>query len=173
MEPLRLPDLFTAESREGNPLSWLLSSSDNPVSVRHFRRFDEWREYVVSLFPAGNAPGPLLRNHERVLRTLYLAWIDESVIKLAELGALANLEAAIKERYRSESFRGLEEALRYLLDQMDARNPEYANFIKGASGPALSEIRNRLAHGNPFETLPYAGLFEAVRDLIDLMYPAS
>jgi hypothetical protein len=47
-----------------------------------------------------------------MLRVLYLAWLDDSVIKLAELAALANLEAAIKARHRLKATDMLESALR-------------------------------------------------------------
>jgi hypothetical protein len=34
----------------------------------------------------------------------------------------------------------------------------------------LSEIRNGLAHGDPFDSLPWSGLLELVRDLIEYAY---
>jgi len=34
----------------------------------------------------------------------------------------------------------------------------------------LSEIRNSLAHGDPFDGLPWGGLLELVRDLIEYAY---
>lgn len=54
----------------------------------------------------------IARGYARMLRALYLAWLDDSVIKLAELAALANLEAAIKARYRLKATDMLESALR-------------------------------------------------------------
>lgn len=120
-----------------------------------------------------------------MLRVLYLAWLDDSVIKLAELAALANLEAAIKARYRLKATDMLESALRHLVNEIGVVDSDLrvvrecggsvvVNLLKASSGgPAVSEVRNQLAHGDPFETLPRAGLFEAVRDLIDFMYPPA
>jgi hypothetical protein len=39
-----------------------------------------------------------------------------------------------------------------------------------ASRPMLSDIRNALAHGDPFDSLPWSGLLELVRDLIQYAY---
>lgn len=39
-----------------------------------------------------------------------------------------------------------------------------------ASGPTLVGIRNSLAHGDPFDGLPWSGLLELVRDLIEYAY---
>lgn len=38
------------------------------------------------------------------------------------------------------------------------------------SRPTLAEIRNSLAHGDPFDGLPWSGLLELVRDLIEYAY---
>jgi hypothetical protein len=43
----------------------------------------------------------------------------------------------------------------------------------GTIEPALSEIRNELAHGYLFDGLPQAGLLELVRDWIDYAYRES
>lgn len=36
--------------------------------------------------------------------------------------------------------------------------------------PTLAEVRNSLAHGDPFDGLPWSGLLELVRDLIEYAY---
>ena len=43
-------------------------------------------------------------------------------------------------------------------------------FVTGQSKPSLAERRNLLAHGDPFDALPCAGLVELVRDLIVYAY---
>ena len=43
-------------------------------------------------------------------------------------------------------------------------------FVNGESKPDLTEIRNRQAHGDPFDGLPVGGLLELVRDLIEYAY---
>jgi len=42
--------------------------------------------------------------------------------------------------------------------------------LTGDLKPSLAEIRNSLAHGDPFDGLPWAGLLELARDLIDYAY---
>jgi hypothetical protein len=42
-------------------------------------------------------------------------------------------------------------------------------FVSGDASPSLAEIRNRQAHGDPFDGLPYGALLELVRDLIEFM----
>jgi hypothetical protein len=41
---------------------------------------------------------------------------------------------------------------------------------KGSKRMTIVEIRNSLAHGDPFDALPWGGLLEIVRDLIDYAY---
>lgn len=43
-------------------------------------------------------------------------------------------------------------------------------LFKGDRTPSLAAIRNLQAHGDPFEGLPWAGLLEFVRDLIEWAY---
>lgn len=42
--------------------------------------------------------------------------------------------------------------------------------LTGGVEPSLSNIRNDLAHGAPFDGFPWSGLLELVRDLIDYSY---
>ena len=42
--------------------------------------------------------------------------------------------------------------------------------LTGDAKPSLAEIRNSLAHGDAFDALPWSGLLELVRDLIDYAY---
>jgi len=39
-----------------------------------------------------------------------------------------------------------------------------------APRPTLAELRNSLAHSDPFDGLPWSGLLELVRDLIEYAY---
>ena len=43
-------------------------------------------------------------------------------------------------------------------------------LLTGTTKPSLADIRNDLAHGIPFRELPWAGLLELMRDLIDYAY---
>ena len=181
---LDLPVPLTANgSRHGDPLLLPGPVPGNPAAIRGFTEFAEWQHFVLDLQLSGRPPDVILRGHERALRVLYLAWFDDAVIKLAELGAVACLEAAIGSKYQRK-FHGLEQALKYLIAQTGVTDADLrvvrecggvviANLVRrpGGGGPALSEIRNQIAHGDPFATLPYSGVFEVVRDLIDFMYP--
>jgi len=158
--------------RDASPLQIAGPTLDNPATIFQFTNIEDWRQHVRGLRLRGDIPEIFRRKHDHVLQVLFLAWLDSAVIKLAELGALATLEAAIKGRYTDQEFRGLEQALEHLLD---TGSPVVQNLLrtsKDGSGSGLSEIRNRLAHGDPFEIMPWAGLFEVVRDLIDFMYPS-
>jgi hypothetical protein len=43
-------------------------------------------------------------------------------------------------------------------------------LLAGKTPQTLADIRNDAAHGYPFDGLPWAGLLELVRDLIDCAY---
>ncbi len=43
-------------------------------------------------------------------------------------------------------------------------------FVDGTVKPSLADLRNKLAHGDPFDGLPIGGLLELVRDLIAYAY---
>lgn len=207
--------------RDASPLEIIGPTRGNPTTFFQFTNIEDWRHHVRGLRLRGDIPEIFRGKHDHVLQVLFLAWLDSAVIKLAELGALAVLEAIIKGRYPKQKFKGLAHALEYLVKYggvTDEALPIYqetgvcavqnllgsiltcqdkdckvqaakvsgknlkkclkklkGNDCKGkyvGSGPSLSEIRNQLAHGDPFETMPWAGLFEVVRDLIDFMYPS-
>ena len=176
---------FTAPvTREVEPLLIPGPVPGNPVALRQFRYIEEWQQFILSLRLSGHPPQEIQRHYERMLRVLYLAWLDASVIKLAELAALASLEGTIKWRYQPKQFKGLAAALKHLVTDAGVRDSDLrvvrecggaviSNLLRSSPpDPAsLSEIRNRLAHGSPFELSPWGGLFEVVRDLIDFMYP--
>ncbi len=174
--------------RDNNPLQIVGPGPGNPTMIREFRDLASWRDHVLGLRLRGGAPTIFQQKHDRVLQLLFLAWMEPSIIKLAELGALATLEATIKARYpeagKSWSFSKLLDHLVKQGNLVDSDLPVsresgcavVSNLLsdsKIGGGPGLNQIRNRLAHGDPFETMPWAGLFEVVRDVIDFMYPAS
>jgi len=175
------------DSRLGNPLLLPGPVPGNPVAMRQFTTIAQWDAYLKTLRLSGTPPGLLQRDYEHMLRVLALAWWEAPVIKLAELAALARLETAITLRYPGKKFRGLESAMQHLIQSNNVSNSDLRTYResggaivenllldrKSPRGTSLSEIRNRLAHGDPFETMPWAGLFEVVRDLIDFMYPPS
>ena len=108
------------------------------------------------------------------------------MIKAAELSALVALELALKDRYgkqTEEKFGNMTfgHLLRYLpkyaglTDDKIPMNVRYrggkaVHLLDGTGPLKLTDIRNQLAHGYAFDALPYAGLFELVRDLIDYAF---
>jgi hypothetical protein len=43
-------------------------------------------------------------------------------------------------------------------------------LLNGDRKPSLADIRNKQAHGDPFDGLPWSGLLELVSDLIEYAY---
>jgi len=70
--------------------------------------------------------------------------------------------ALVREKFRP----GLGVFLDYMAAHDDL-DPELHNESKKATGNALNFIRNGLAHGDPFNGLPWGGLMEAVRDVME------
>lgn len=72
------------------------------------------------------------------------------------------------------------ELLRQLVKKQgltDAEIPQIARCggtaigrLSGRTKPTLAEIRNNMAHGDPFDGMPTPGLIELVRDLINFAY---
>jgi hypothetical protein len=56
------------------------------------------------------------------------------------------------------------------MNQRCGRGSVVVGRLMGHLKPSLAEIRNSMAHGDPFDSLPWAGLLELVRDLIDYSY---
>ncbi len=173
--------------RDSDPLVIQSPVPGQPTAILQFTNLADWRRHVLGLRLRGATPPIFRRKHDQALQLLFMAWLDVTVIKLAELGALATFEGACKARYPNQEFRGLENALKYLIEHEGLVDEAFRVYretggaivqnllptSKDGSGSGFSEIRNRLAHGDPFEILPWCGLFEIVRDLIDFMYPAT
>jgi hypothetical protein len=114
----------------------------------------------------------------------FLAWLIFDVIKAGELMALATLELALNDRYGDKvkkrgAYRSFAGLLAYMIQDgltddkipMVKRSDGSAiGFVNGDMKPSLAEIRNKQAHGDPFDGLPYGGLLELVRDLIAYAY---
>ena len=148
-----------------------------------FYHITEWRDYLLPLqIRSARVPTIHADAYHVALRMLLLAWADTCLIKPAELQALRSLESALRGVYfqvlfecRRESnsklirekFRpGLGDFLEYMAAH-DGLDPALHNESKKTTGNALSVIRNGLAHGDPFNGLPWGGLLEAVRDVME------
>ncbi len=118
---------------------------------------------------------------ELVLKDRYL---HEAVVPRRE-AVLREANKEERELYKSELDRAeqpsFSDLLKFLVIHDDltddklpiCRRAGAGSVIAGLIGdvkPGLAGIRNRMAHGHPFDTLPWAGLLEVVRDLIEYPY---
>jgi hypothetical protein len=116
-----------------------------------------------------------------------LTWIDFDLIKAGELVAMTALELALRDRYgdkvkRKNGSIHFADLLHHMVAHdgltddkvpMNARCGRGSAIVGRLTGefkPSLAQIRNSLAHGDPFDGLPWAGLLELARDLIDHAY---
>ncbi len=157
---------------------------DRPnVPVMQFHCIAEWRDYLLGLqIRSRRVPIVFVNSYNVALRTLLLAWAEPAVIKPAELQALRSLEAGLRDVYfqlvfeqekakkpkltRDGFIPGLGRYLGYMAAH-DELPPEAHSQAKRDTGNALDVIRNGLAHGNVFNNLPWGGLFESVREMVE------
>lgn len=186
--------------RSENPLRlfWVGSSSATELYV--FSHLSEWRHFIDGLSLNCQVPQPIDSKYERARYLYYLAWIYPEIIKAGEVAAFAALELALKDSYphvyQKIDKKGkvvpayLKDGFKYMIEGDGLKNEKLPIFQKydwnvvenlyrvrpdGYIGKVeqtgtLVGIRNSLAHGDPFDALPYAGLLEVVRDLIGYMY---
>lgn len=160
-----------------------------PGSPGGFVRFDmfiEWNEFVERLGLHDNIPHVVAAKFKRAQKLHLLGWIDLDVIKAGELVALTALELALKDCYGPRATKAygnmaFAHLLRYLPEHdglTDEKVPmnvrcgqgTVIGLLTGERKPSLAQIRNDLAHGYPFDGLPWSGLLELVRDLIEYAY---
>lgn len=171
------------QSRDPLVLPWPIPG--NPGGFISFSNFAEWRDFVLRLSLRNTVPQIVAGKFERSQKLHLLAWIDFDLIKAGELVGLTTLELALKDRYGDKvkdkhgnmPFTWL---LRYMVEVdglTDAKVPmvqrcggSVADLLTGKREPSLADIRNSLAHGDPFDGFPWAGLLELVRDLIEYSY---
>ncbi len=154
-----------------------------------FETFLQWRGFIEQFELPKKIPQIVAAIYHRAHKLHLLAWVDFDLIKAGKLVALTALELALKDRYGEEvrDKRGninFGRSLRYMVDQdglVDEAMPmvrrcgrpaTIVGRITGELRPSLSEVRNDLAHGYPFDGFPQAGLLELVRDLIAYAYRA-
>ena len=132
---------------------------------------------MLELELQSNVPQVVALKFERAIRLYYLAWIDCDLMKTGELAGLIALELALKDRYGAKNFSrllkhmcqsdGLDDSKIVMVQKYGATA---IGRISGETHPSLSEMRNSLAHGDPFDGAPTSGLLELIRDLIDYVY---
>jgi len=133
----------------------------------------DWRAFIEGLAIDARIPNIVRAKFTRAQTLYLLGWIDFSVLKAGELAALIALELALMDRYGgrvSKNKRSFAALLKFMVDSdglTDAQIPMAVRCggtaigqLTGESRPTLSERRNALAHGDPFDGLPTGGLLE-------------
>jgi len=101
-----------------------------------------------------------------------------------KLMALATLELALNDRYGAKvkkrgAYRSFADLLAYMIQDeltydkipmVKRCGGSAIGFVDGTIKPSLADIRNKQAHGDPFDGFPVGGLLELVRDLITYAY---
>ena len=156
----------------------------------------DWLSFLKARDLSPRVPQIVSAKYSRAQRLYALSWLDFDLIKAAELVAITALELALKDRYagKMKSRRPMLDALlrhlviedhvtdnalpftrRYggsvhnILFETDAAR-EARKAYGGPEQTTLASIRNGLAHGDPFDGLPWNGLLELIRDLIEYAY---
>jgi hypothetical protein len=173
-----------ASARREGPMVLPWPMPGNPAGFLTFACTSEWRAFCIGLglhFQISYIVAAKLR---RAQKLYFLGWLDFDLIKAGELVALTALELGLRDRYGDKvrdrggqmPFAAL---LKYLL--VDGLTDDQVPMIRRCGGsivgllngdrvPSLAQIRNRQAHGDPFDGFPVAGLLELVRDLIEYAY---
>jgi hypothetical protein len=157
-------------------ISW--PSSLGPASLLTFETASEWQAFVAKLALNAAAPDIVQLKYRRAQKLYMLGWLDIDLIKAGELVALTALELALTDKFGTHKRFALK--LKDLVEKhglTDAQVPMVVKFggtvvgtIVGTTEPTLAQIRNKLAHGDPFDGFPVGGLLELVRDLIEFIY---
>lgn len=154
-----------------------MAVSGNPAAFLSFPTVNEWHVFVLSLSLRRGVPEIVARKFERAQKLLFLGWIDADLIKAGELVGFTALELALKDRYGNKNLAAL---LKHLVEK-DGLTDDGVPMVRRCGGtvithltgdvkPSLSEIRNSLAHGYPFDPFLWSGLLELIRDLNDYVY---
>lgn len=198
LPPDYLDEVGPATDRSFDPLVVPWPMPGNLGGFQSFATFAEWRRFVLQLSLHDSLPQIVTLKFERAQKLYLLTWVDFDLIKAGELIALTTLELALKDRYGSaiKSTRKniyLPQLLEHMVEHdglTDALIPMCAKYggtivpnlyetaaarrnRKGtiiAPPMTIANIRNSLAHGYPFDGLPWSGLLELVRDLVEYAY---
>jgi len=161
-----------------------------------FERVDEWAAFLARFDLAPAIPLIVSAKYRRAQKLYLLGWLDADIIKAGELMAFATLELALNDQYgdkvkadRKPKLDDVEpprKSFAKLLDYMvsgDGLTDDQLPSIRTCGGtvierlkrnglhkPSLAEIRNKLAHGYPFDGYLQSGLLELIRDLINHAY---
>lgn len=159
--------------------------------ILEFNDIAEWRDFLDSCRIQSRRVHPIHASQFHVaLRTMLFAWVDASMIKVAEMAALRALESSLQYNYYQPLLAANPPRKRKPTKQQGQLSPaeptrfglakhlDYAERHDGLSTVyefskfkdnmnALNRIRNGLAHGDIFSGFPWGGLLETVRDIIE------
>ncbi len=198
-DPERSPIFFDWPDRTAFPLIVPWPTRGNIGGMLEFRETSEWLAFLRQrdLHPAVLLI--VAAKYQRAQKLYALAWLEFDLIKAGELVTLIALELALRDRYSARApKRGrqpatLEGLLRYMVEG-DGLTDGALSFVRQYGGSVLphlyetdaariarqatqspqqttlAAIRNSLAHGDPFDGLPWSGLLELARDLIHYAY---
>ncbi len=182
-EHLELPLIAGATRNASFLLPWPLDGV--PAGWLEFHTPEQWHSFVASLGLPNYIPEVVAAKYRRAQMLYFLAWLYGDLIKAGELVALTALELTLRDCYGHtvKGRRGQEPDFATLLRclqkdgltnekiPMVRRSGGHAiGFVTGKNKPSLADRRNDLAHGDPFDAMPCAGLLELVRDLIVYAY---
>jgi len=197
MNYMTIADAKNWPKREEQPLiiSWPVPGC--PGRICTLTRPEEWLQMVESVTLNPKVPDIISRKYHRAQRLYAYGWLEFDFIKAGEFVAITALESALRDRYlQPQSTGGQPPTLSRLLEKLvtkDGASDGSIPFAKkygvsvipsllprrrknGAAvsvdlgGYRLAEIRNEMAHGDPFDGLPWSGLLELIRDLIEYAY---
>jgi hypothetical protein len=142
--------------------------------ILEFNDIAEWRDHLYTFrIRSHRVPVVYADQFHVALKLLLFAWADGHVIKAGELAALSALEGSLREAYFQQihlTAGKKRQTLANYLDYMVEHDGLSAAYRSGKSEEkpnALNVIRNGIAHGYPFSNMPWGGLMEAVRDIIE------
>ncbi len=162
-------------------------------TLRQFDTIDKWYDYVKTLrIQPGQVLLPYVDAFDIALRALVMAYVLPEFCKLGEMKALATLEQALLGAYKHQMCQTKKDkhccAKLFEILGWATKNhglpvewyryvelPESRSKSPRRSCPSdLTAIRNRQMHGQHYqETLPWAGLFEFVKKIIEFAYKDS
>lgn len=150
--------------------------------LRPFAGVKDWYDYVQSLrIQPGRVLLPYIDAFDEALRALFMTYALPEFCKLGEMKALATLEQALLSIYEHKMCKvtktgkhrcaGLGDILEWAKEN-DGLPSEFFESDPGrASRSDLNVIRNKQMHGCLLEeTLPWGGLFESVKRVIEFAY---
>ena len=155
-----------------------------------------WLTFLLKCSVASAVPLIVSMKFRRAQKLYALAWFEYDLIKAGELIALTALELALKNQYGHEIRQRpltLHALLRHMVERdglTDGKLPfvqqyggsvlpslyetddarRHRTAILAPPQTTLASIRNSLAHGDPFDGLPWSGLLELVCDLVNYAY---